>query len=138
MTDTSPDFEGFAKAVLEQWPTGDIDGCELFELCVSYGMVREIPGGYDPEHHIDAEGIGPERGDPWYEYTFDVSKGGPGLFSVLELRAERDALKKGGDALAEALEESVLYFAEFDGLRRQAQKDLAAYRAISEGKTDDQ
>jgi len=129
--DTSPDFDGFARAILEQWPTGDIDGCELFELCVSYGMVREIPGGYDPDQHIDAEGICPERGDPWYEYTFDPSKGGPGLFSVLDLRAEHDAAV----ARAEAAEAIIAMAQALVEEAEQSQKDQ---RAILEGKTDDQ
>lgn len=91
-TTPKPDFEGFARAILEQWPTSDIDGADLFELSVSYGMISEVPGGYDPEHHIDAEGICPERGDPWYEYTFR-GEAGPGPYSVLILKAQRDALQ---------------------------------------------
>lgn len=67
---SAPDFEGFARALLETWPTNDVEGSELFDLALRYGMIREVPGGYDPDEHIDAEGIAPERGDPWYEYTF--------------------------------------------------------------------
>jgi hypothetical protein len=77
--------------VLSEWPTNDLDGSCLFELSVQYGMILEIPGGYNPDHHIDADCICPEEGDPWYEYTFG-GKDGPGLFSLHELRAERDAL----------------------------------------------
>lgn len=117
-TTPKPDFEGFARAILEQWPTSDIDRADLFELSVSYGMISEVPGGYDPEHHIDAEGICPERGDPWYEYTFR-GEAGPGLYSVLILKAERDEARRrrdewrkkaeGYDAVRLALREKVGY-----------------------------
>ena len=43
---------------------------ELFDTALKFNLIREIPGGYDPENHIDAEGIGPDPGDPWYEYNF--------------------------------------------------------------------
>ncbi len=100
MTDRQPkpDFEGFARAILEAWPTGDIEGSDLFDLCVSYGMVAEIAGGYDPDRDIDAHGICPERGDPWYEYTFG-GESGPGLYSVFAIRAERDAMRAENERL---------------------------------------
>ncbi|WP_375553345.1 hypothetical protein [Roseovarius mucosus] len=111
-----PDFEGFAKAILEDWPTGDIDGADLFQMSVSYGMIQEVPGGYDPEQHIDAEGISPERGDPWYEYTFR-GEAGPGLYSMqalknalAEMTRRRDEWRKkaeGYDAVRLALREKV-------------------------------
>ena len=126
-----PDFEGFARGILEQWPTGDIDGWELFELSVNYGMIQEIPGGYDPEQHIDAECICPERGDPWYEYTFGPSKSGPGLFSVADIRAERDAAV----ARAEAAEAMI---AKAEAMVEEAAQSQKDQRAILEGKTDDQ
>lgn len=65
-----PDWEGFGRALMEQWPTADIDGADLFDLSPRHALIAEVPGGYDPDHHIDAEGICPEKGDPWYEYTF--------------------------------------------------------------------
>lgn len=65
-----PDWEGFGRALLVNWPVGDIEGSELFELSLKYGMIREIPGGYDPDHHIDEYDMYLEKGDPWYEYTF--------------------------------------------------------------------
>ena len=65
-----PDWEGFCRDLLEHWPVGDVGGAELFEAALRNNLLREIPGGYDPENHIDAEGICPERGDPWYEYNF--------------------------------------------------------------------
>jgi hypothetical protein len=87
-----PDYEGFSRAMLTEWPTGDIDGAYLFECALQYGMIREVPGGYDPDNHIDADGICPEPGDPWYEYTFG-GKDGPGLFSLAEMRDTITALR---------------------------------------------
>lgn len=69
-TGAAPDWEGFGRAMMERWPTGDVDEAELFGLSLKYGLIAEVPGGYDPEQHIDAECICPEKGDPWYEYTF--------------------------------------------------------------------
>ena len=79
-----PDWENFAKAVLTDWPTGDLDGSVLFDLSLQYGMIQEVPGGYNSDHHIDADCICPEEGDPWYEYTFR-GKAGPGLYSISDM-----------------------------------------------------
>jgi hypothetical protein len=68
--DSAPDWEGFGRALMEDWPTGDIDGSHLFDMSLKYGLITEVPGGYNPDEHIDAEGICPETGDPWYEYAF--------------------------------------------------------------------
>jgi len=68
--DKSPDWEGFGRAMVDGWPTNDIDGADLFELAAQYRLIAEVAGGYDPETHIDADCICPERGDPWYEYNF--------------------------------------------------------------------
>lgn len=65
-----PNWEGFARDLMEHWPVRDVDGSELFDAALRNGLIQEIPGGYDPERHIDAEGICPEAGDPWYEYAF--------------------------------------------------------------------
>lgn len=65
-----PDWEGFGRDMVDEWPTGDIEGAYLFDAALRYGLIREIPGGYNPDEHIDAEGICPETGDPWYEYNF--------------------------------------------------------------------
>ena len=65
-----PDWEGFGRDLLESWPVRDVDGAELFDAALRNRLIREIPGGYDPEQHIDADGICPEPGDPWYEYAF--------------------------------------------------------------------
>lgn len=65
-----PNWEGFGRDLLESWPVRDVDGSELFDAALRNGLIQEIPGGYDPDRHIDAEGICPEKGDPWYEYAF--------------------------------------------------------------------
>jgi hypothetical protein len=78
---SKPDWENFAKAVLADWPTDDLEGSVLFDLSLQYGMIQEVPGGYNSEHHIDADGVCPEEGDPWYEYTFR-GEAGPGLYSI--------------------------------------------------------
>ena len=67
----APDWEDFGRAIMQYgWPTNDIDGSELFDLCLMYGLVRPIEGGFNPDEHIDAEGICPDVGDPWYEYAY--------------------------------------------------------------------
>ena len=68
-----PDWEGFGRDLLESWPVRDVDGSELFDAALRNGLIQEVPGGYDPEQHIDAEGICPEAGDPWYEYAFGAA-----------------------------------------------------------------
>ena len=92
---SKPDWENFAKAVLADWPTGDLEGSVLFDLALQYGMIQEVPGGYNSDHHFDADGVGPEEGDPWYEYTFR-GEAGPGLYSILDLTAK---LAKATEAL---------------------------------------
>lgn len=70
-----PDWEGFGRAVMAavEWPANhDIEASELFDLSLAHGLIREIPGGYKSDHHIDAHGIGPEDGDPWFEFAFRV------------------------------------------------------------------
>ena len=93
---SEPDWKNFAKAVLAGWPTGDLEGSVLFDLALEYGMIKEVPGGYNSDHHIDADSICPEEGDPWYEYTFR-GDAGPGLYSISALTAK----------LAKALEAAV-------------------------------
>ena len=87
-----PDWENFAKAVLTDWPTGDLDGSVLFDLSLQYGMIQEVAGGYNSDHHIDAEGIAPEEGDPWYEYTFR-GEAGRGLYSVTDMNKRIEELQ---------------------------------------------
>lgn len=63
-------WEAFGQAITNGWPATDVDGFEMFEAALESGLVVEIPGGYNPEHHIDEYGISPEPGDPWYRWAF--------------------------------------------------------------------
>jgi hypothetical protein len=92
MSDIKPDWENFAKAVLTEWPTGDLHGSVLFDLSLQYGMIQEVPGGYNSDHHIDADCICPEEGDPWYEYTFR-GEAGPGLYSINDMNRRIEELE---------------------------------------------
>jgi hypothetical protein len=92
MSDIKPDWENFAKAVLTEWPTGDLDGSLLFDLSLQYGMIQEVPGGYNSDDHIDADCICPEEGDPWYEYTFR-GEAGPGLYSISDMNRRIEELE---------------------------------------------
>ena len=65
-----PDWEGFGRGICRDWPTDDIDGCELFDLAKKHRIIREVPGGYDPDKHSDDDVFGAEPGDPWYEWNF--------------------------------------------------------------------
>lgn len=52
-----PDWEGFARAVMENWfDYADLDGSDRFDLGRQFNLLREIPGGYDPEEHVDELG----------------------------------------------------------------------------------
>ena len=44
-----PDWEGFGRALMDNWPTGDVEGSDLFDLSRKYRLIVEVPGGYDPE-----------------------------------------------------------------------------------------
>lgn len=65
-----PDFEGFARAVVGEWPVNRIEGPDLWDLALEYGMVREVPGGFDPFKHKAPLGLCPGPGDEWYELNF--------------------------------------------------------------------
>ena len=93
-----PNWEGFCRDLLDEWPTRDIDGFELFDAALRNGLICEIPGGYDPEQHIDAEGICPERGDPWYEYAFGER------LTVIDAKALVKAALKAAMKLANVVE----------------------------------
>lgn len=93
-TDNATDWEGFARDLLDEWPVRDVEGSELFEAALRNGLIAEIPGGYDPEQHIDAEGICPEAGDPWYEYAFHPARAdlAPGPLADPRVKALVEAL----------------------------------------------
>lgn len=65
-----PNFQGFADAIMEHWPMSDVDGADLQELAVKFGIIAPIPGGFDPEEHDDEVGYGAEPGDPWFQFTY--------------------------------------------------------------------
>ena len=90
----SPDWEGFGRDLLDDWPVRDIDGAELFEAALSNGLIREIAGGFDPDKHIDAEGLRPDAGDPWYEYAFGNTRTIPSPDALI-----RAALKAAADQI---------------------------------------
>jgi hypothetical protein len=131
-THEAPDWENFAKAVLTDWPTGDLDGSVLFDLSLQYGMIKEVPGGYNSDHHIDADGICPEEGDPWYEYTFR-GEAGPGLYSITdmtrrieELEAENHLLKTSGIVEVAVRNPRVMeYMQHWEGRAETAEAKLA-------------
>lgn len=70
-----PDWEAFGKAIwaMTGWPDQglhDIDAGDAFDAAKEAGIIREIPGGFDPDQHFD-NGWGAEKGDPWYEINHE-------------------------------------------------------------------
>lgn len=63
------DLEAWARlgmAVMQDWPEGgDIDGFTLQDMAVKAGVLKAVPGGFDPENHIDVNGDA-EAGDSWF------------------------------------------------------------------------
>ena len=61
-----PDWEGFARAIMEHWPEGDVDGEDLQNTAEYYGLLRKEP--FDPERHgydaMDEWGMEPSEGFP--------------------------------------------------------------------------
>lgn len=76
---TGPDWVGFGKAAMEVWPHGDLDGFALQDLAEKHGLIRKIPGGFDPEKHEDVDGVCPEPGDDWYGRTYEPAEGVAGV-----------------------------------------------------------
>jgi hypothetical protein len=60
-------WEDFGRRVLERFCEGDgeIDMMDVQEWAEETGCLRPVPGGYDPETHIDVTGAS-EPGDPFY------------------------------------------------------------------------
>ena len=55
-----------AELIMQPWPDFiDLNGFDLQDFAIRCGVLVEVPGGYDPESHIDTVGVAPERGDPW-------------------------------------------------------------------------
>lgn len=71
MTTPKPDFEGFTKAIMEDWQEHcDIDAADKFEWALKFNILRKIPGGFDPKQHEDVYFGEAEPGDPWYESNY--------------------------------------------------------------------
>tara|TARA_R110000851_G_scaffold29327_2_gene80855 strand:+ start:2242 stop:2478 length:237 start_codon:yes stop_codon:yes gene_type:complete len=69
----TPDFEAFAKDVMQDWPEGfDLDGVAIQKMALKHGLLRKIEGGFDPDKHECPHGCS-ERGDAWYVQTFGLS-----------------------------------------------------------------
>ena len=64
-----PDWEGFGRAVMENWPEGDLDGFALQDAAKKFGVIVPVDGGFDPEKHSDVFGCA-EPGDPWFLINF--------------------------------------------------------------------
>lgn len=70
-----PDWEGFARSIMESWPEGDVDGGALQEIAENYGLIREEPGGYDEDKHGPDEWGDGEPGQPWYVLNYVPKRG---------------------------------------------------------------
>jgi hypothetical protein len=143
MSDIKPDWENFAKAVLTEWPTGDLDGSVLFDFSLQYGMIQEVPGGYNSDHHIDADCICPEEGDPWYEYTFR-GEAGPGLYSISDMNRRIEELEaklakavKAGQEWIAARSNTENFNVESWARLSKAESALAATLATLKGQDDE-
>lgn len=115
-----PDWEGFGRDLCREWPTGDVDGGELFDLSKKYRLIREVPGGYDPEEHRDDNEFDAEPGDPWYEWNFHATG------SEKDTSAFIDAI---GEAM-DTLREDKVYKAKMDDFVEEI------YRAVEENFMD--
>ena len=65
-----PDWEGFARAVMEAWPSGDVDGFDLQYLADRYHIIKIVEGGFDPSVHVDECGVGFDPGDEFFERNY--------------------------------------------------------------------
>lgn len=72
MTDTpAPDWEAFGRDILAhsdcEWY--DLEGSEIFDMAEKHHLIRPVPGGFNPESHIDP-GLDLEPGDPWFTLNY--------------------------------------------------------------------
>jgi hypothetical protein len=62
-----PDWKGFGEAVMEEFGEHrDLSAEDKFDFALKFHIIKEVPGGFDPEVHVDAFDCGVEPGDPWY------------------------------------------------------------------------
>jgi hypothetical protein len=59
-------WEAFGREIMKAWPEGGVDGFDLQDLAEKHGIIKAIPGGFDPATCDDALGVSPEPGDPWF------------------------------------------------------------------------
>ena len=70
----APDWEGFGRAIMEEWGSHtDLEASDRFELALKFNILREVPGGFNPEIHVDSY-YDAEPGDPWYEVNESKSE----------------------------------------------------------------
>lgn len=65
-----PDWEGFGRAVMEDWPECLPDDLTLQDLAEDFGLIRKVPGGYDPAKHDGPHWVVPEPGDDWFVLNY--------------------------------------------------------------------
>lgn len=69
MADTpKPDWEAFGRCVMERWLEGDAE-VDLFDVQMwaeKHAIITKVPGGFDPDNHIDINGCA-EPGDDWFQ-----------------------------------------------------------------------
>lgn len=65
-----PDWEGFARAAMLNWPAGGVEPLDLEKLAEQYGLLRKEV--FDPDKHgcEAADYYGVEPGDPWYVLNY--------------------------------------------------------------------
>lgn len=64
-----PNWEEFARGIMESWPHGDVDSFELQDLAIEYGLIVEDPEGYNYDKHGESD-YGVEEGDTWYVLNY--------------------------------------------------------------------
>lgn len=69
-----PDYQQFAVEIMEDWPYGDVDGGDLQDIAVKYGLLVRVEGGFNPDVHEDVDCIA-EPGDPWYLINYSEKTG---------------------------------------------------------------
>jgi len=66
----SADFEGFAKAIMKNWPEGGVDGFEIQDLALAHGLIQLEP--YDPDRHGPNEYDAEPQGVEWFVKTYAI------------------------------------------------------------------
>lgn len=67
MDDAITAYARLGAAVMEFWPeAADIDIGDLQDMAIKAGVLKAVPGGFDPEEHEDTCGYGAEPGDEWF------------------------------------------------------------------------